>query len=258
VVFLLIAPAHKEDNRPTLLTISINPFMICIHHLTNSRSQRVIWLLEELGLKYNLIIHERCAKTRQAAESLYQVHPLGKAPVLIDGEINLAESGAIFDYIVATYGKETLAPAENSVEQINYYYWKNFSEASLMPYLAMTQVFSRIIKGTPFFFRPIIKLIFKKVNAEYLNKNLKSELNMIEQHLSTHQYFTGDKFTAADILMEFMLDALASRFFTQASHPHTSQYLLRIKQRPAYLRALKKGNWSEDEFNQYWRHMKNS
>jgi glutathione S-transferase len=232
--------------------------MISIHHLTNSRSQRVIWLLEELGLKYNLIIHERCAKTRQAAESLRQVHPLGKAPVLIDGEINLAESGAIFDYLVATYGKESLAPAENSVEIINYYYWKNFSEASLMPYLAMTQVFSRIIKGTPRPLKPFIKLVFKKVNSEYLYKNIKFELNMIEKHLNTHQFFAGDKFTAADILMEFMLDALSNRLFTETSHPHTSQYLFRIKQRPAFLRALENGNWSEDEFNQYWLHLKNS
>ena len=232
--------------------------MISIHHLTNSRSQRVIWLLEELGLKYNLIIHERCAKTRQAAESLYQVHPLGKAPVLIDGDINLAESGAIFDYLVATYGKEALAPAENSAEQINYYYWMNFSEASLMPYLAMSQVFTRITQGTPFFFKPLITLLFKKVNAKYLYKNLKIELNMIEKHLGTHECFTGDKFSAADILMEFMLSALSSRFFTQASHPHTSEYLLRIKQRPAYIEATKKGSWSEDEFNQYWLHLKNS
>ncbi len=232
--------------------------MISIHHLTNSRSQRVIWLLEELGLKYNLIIHERCAKTRQAAESLYQVHPLGKAPVLIDDEVNLAESGAIFDYLVATYGKETLSPAEKRVEQINYIYWKNFSEASLMPYLAMSQVFTRITLGTPFIFRPVVRLIFKKVNAGFLHKNLKSEMQMIEQHLSTHAFFAGNTFTGADILMEFMLSALSNRFFTQASHPHTSEYLLRIKQRPAYIEATKKGSWSEDEFNQYWRHLKNS
>lgn len=232
--------------------------MISIHHLTNSRSQRVIWLLEELGLKYNLIIHERCPKTRQAGESLYQVHALGKAPVLIDGEINLAESGAIFDYLVTSYGREALALTENSVEKINYYYWKNFSEASLMPYLAMAQVFTRITQGTPFFFRPIIKLIFKKVNKGFLHKNLKSEMQMIEQHLSTHSFFAGDKFTAADILMEFMLSALSSRFFTQASHPHTSGYLLRIKERPAYIKAIKKGSWSEYEFNQYWSHLKNS
>lgn len=232
--------------------------MISIHHLTNSRSQRVIWLLEELELKYNLIIHERCAKTRQAAESLYQVHPLGKAPVLLDGEINLAESGAIFDYIATKYGKGILVPAENSVEQTNYYYWKNFSEASLMPYLAMSQVFSRITQGAPFFFKPIIKLIFKKVNADFLHKNLKSEIHMIEQHLSNHTFFAGDKFTGADILMEFMLDALSKRFFTQASHPHTSEYLLRIKQRPAYIKAIKKGSWSEDDFNRYWSHLKNT
>ena len=232
--------------------------MISIHHLANSRSQRVIWLLEELGIKYNLIIHERCAKTRQAAESLYQVHLLGKAPVLTDGEINIAESGAIFDYLIDTYGKETLAPGKKSIEQINYFYWKNFAEASLMPYLAMTQVFSRIIKGTPLLLKPFITLVFKKVNSEYLYKNIKLELNLIEKHLSTHHFFAGNKFTAADILMEFMLDALSNRLFTDTSHPNTNQYLLRIKRRPAYLRAVKNGNWSEDEFNQYWLHLKNS
>lgn len=258
MVFLLIVPTLREDNRSTLATIPINSLMISIHHLTNSRSQRVIWLLEELELQYNLIIHERCTKTRQAAESLHQVHPLGKAPVLIDGEIKLAESGAIFDYLVETYGKESLAPTENSVEKINYLYWKNFSEASLMPYLAMSQVFTRITQGTPFIVRPIITLIFKKVNAGFLHKNLESEMQLIEQHLRNHTFFAGDTFTGADILMEFMLSALASRFFTQASHPHTSEYLLRIKQRPAYIKAIKKGSWSEDTFNQYWRHLKNT
>lgn len=232
--------------------------MISIHHLTNSRSQRVIWLLEELGLKYTIIFHERCAKTRQAAQSLYHIHPLGKAPVLIDGEVNLAESGAIFDYLLDTYPKEPLAPIAGGAARIHYCYWKNFSEASLMPYLAMTQVFTKITQNTPLIFKPIVKLIFKKVNAKYLHKNLQAELHMIEQHLSTHPYFAGDKFTAADILMEFMLDALATRFFTQASHPSTTQYLLTLKQRPAYLTAVKNGNWSEDEFNQYWSHLKNS
>ena len=230
--------------------------MISIHHLSNSRSQRVIWLLEELGTEYQLVIHARDKKNRQAPNSLYQVHPLGKAPVLIDKTLTLAETGAIFDYLVETYGKSSLAPAAHSANRFQYLYWKNFAEASLMPYLALTQVFARITRSMPFFLTPIIGLIVKKVNTQYIHVNLMSEVNLIEQHLSINQWFSGEQFTAADILMGFMLDALASRFVTDSSHPHTCKFVIEMKKRPAYQRANHKGQWSADDFNLYWQHLK--
>ena len=230
--------------------------MINIHHLTNSRSQRVIWLLEELGLEYTITFHERDKKTRKAGESLHNVHSLGKAPVLVDNAVTLAETGAIFDYLLETYDKETLTPSIDSPARINYLYWKNFAESSLMPYLAMTKLFFRIEQATSFIVRPIAKLVIKKINAEYLHANLSTETNLIEQHLGKHQWFAGDKFTAVDILIGFMLDALAGNFITNASHPNISRFVAEIKTRPAYKRANETGKWSEGEFNLYWRHLK--
>lgn len=232
--------------------------MISIHHLTNSRSQRAIWLLEELNLEYEIIFHERNKKTRQASESLRKVNVLGKAPVLIDKGLELAETGAIVDYLVETYGEGKLAPSTNSSVRINYLYWKNFAEASLMPYLAMTKLFSRIEQGAPFIIKPLIRMIIKKVNTEYLHANLRTEVNLIEQHLSKNLWFAGDQFTAADILMGFMLDALASRFVTDNSHPSICKFVAEIKKRPAYQRANTKGKWSADEFNHYWGHLNGS
>ena len=230
--------------------------MINIHHLTNSRSQRVIWLLEELNLEYTIIFHDRNTKTRQAAESLYQVHTLGNAPVLIDKTVTLAETGAIFDYVLETYDKDNLVPSTDNLARVNYLYWKNFSEASLMPYLAMTKLFARIAQGTPFILRPIATTVIKKINAEYLHMNLAIEANLIEQHLSTHKWFAGDQFTAADILMGFMLDVLAGKFIMKTSHPNSCKLVDEIKKRPAYQRAKEKGKWSEIDFNLYWSHLK--
>jgi len=230
--------------------------MINIHHLTNSRSQRVIWLLEELGLEYTITFHERDKKTRQAGESLHNVHSLGKAPVLIDNAVTLAETGAIFDYLLETYDKDILIPPTKNPARVNYLYWKNFAEASLMPYLAMTKLFSRIEQAIPFIVRPIARLVIKKINAEYLHANLANETNLIEQHLGKHQWFAGDQFTAADILIGFMLDALANKFITGTSHPNSYAFVNEIKKRPAYQLAKEKGKWSEDEFTMYWSHLK--
>ena len=229
--------------------------MIQLHHLTNSRSQRIIWLLEELGLEYDLIIHERDPHTRQAANTLYQVHPLGKAPVLIANTIQLAESGAIVDYLLEVYGSTGLIPPAQSPEKIHYIYWKNFAEASLMPYLAMTQLFAKINQRAFFPANIVLRAITKKVNQHYLHKNLQLELNLIEQHLSQHTWFAGEQFSAADILMGFMLDALAGRFVSAQTHPHIDEFVERTKQRPAYQRAAKKGQWSPDEFDRYGAHL---
>ena len=230
--------------------------MINIHHLTNSRSQRVIWLLEELGLEYTISFHERDKKTRQAGESLHNIHSLGKAPVLIDNAVTLAETGAIFDYLLENYDKDTLIPPTRNSARVNYLYWKNFAEASLMPYLAMTKLFSRIEQATPFIVRPIARLVIRKINAEYLHANLSTETNLIEQHLGKHQWFAGDQFTAVDILIGFMLDALAGKFIIKASHPNICGFVAEIKKRPAYKRANETGKWSEGEFNLYWSHLK--
>lgn len=235
--------------------------MITIHHLINSRSQRIIWLLEELGLQYKIVFHERDPHTRQASASLYKVHSLGKVPVIIDGDVELAESGAIVDYLIETYGTDTLVPevaeqAKQSISRCYYLYWKNFAEASLMPYLATTQVFARIEQYSPIIIKPIVKLIVNKVNHNYLHKNLEAEAHLIESHLSKNNWFAGNQFTAADILMTFMLDALFNRFLAKSSFPSIGRFIAAAKERPAYVNALKKGKWSGTEFDSYWNHLR--
>jgi glutathione S-transferase len=226
--------------------------MLTIHHLQNSRSQRVLWLLEELNLEYEIIIHGRNSSSRTADESLKKIQPLGKAPVLCDGNITLAETGAIFEYLLDNYSNGKLQPLHGSPERIFYTYWRHFSEGSLMPLLSMKLVFSGIVKGTPFFIRPLVKKIFNTVDARYLNPNLFTELDYIEQHLTQYTWFSGEEFTAADILIGFLLEAVSGRSADVQRYPAIAACVARIQHRPAYKSAIKKGNWSTVEFNDYW------
>jgi glutathione S-transferase len=226
--------------------------MLTLHHLQNSRSQRVIWLLEELYLEYHLVIHERDSASRGAGESLQKIHPLGKAPVLCDGTTTIAETGAIFEYLLDHYGEGSLEPQRNTTERTFYTYWRYFAEGSLMPYLSMAIVFNRIVTGTPFLVRPLISYIFGKVNKQYLHPTLFSELDYIEQHLNEHTWFSGSQFTAADILMGFLLEAISGRIANAIRYPKIGEFVDRIRQRPAYQQAAKKGNWSHENFDQYW------
>src|SRR5687768_5409513 len=118
--------------------------MLTVHHLNNSRSQRVLWLLEELGVPYEIKRYQRDPKTMLAPSSLKKVHPLGKSPVITDGELTVAESGAIIEYLVERYGKGTLAPPASAPAHRRYVYWMHYGEGSLMPLLVMKLVFSRI------------------------------------------------------------------------------------------------------------------
>lgn len=225
--------------------------MIQLHHLKNSRSQRVIWLLEELELPYEIIYHQRAGKTAPIA-SLLAVHPLGKAPVLCDGDITLAETGAILEYLNEVYGNQKLEPAKGTPERSQYLYWKQFAEGSLMPYLAMKLVFAAIVSGTPFIVRPLVKFIFSLVNAQYLNPNIQRELDFIEKTLHKNTWLAGEAFSIADVFMGFMLEAVAGRMAKATSHPNINQYVTRIRARPAYQRAVERGDWSAVEHAQYW------
>lgn len=216
--------------------------MITVHHLNNSRSQRVLWLLEELGLAYEVKRYERDPKTMLAPESLRKVHPLGKSPVITDGELTVAESGAIIEYLVERYGKGRLAPAAGTPERLRYTYWLHFAEGSAMPPLLMKLVFDRIEKGPmPFFVKPIAKAIAGKVKGSFIEPNLTRQLDYIEGELGKHAWFAGDDFSAADIQMSFPLEAAAARGGLGKSRPKLMQFLERIHQRPAYQRALERG-----------------
>ncbi len=213
--------------------------MITVHHLENSRSHRILWLLEELGLPYEIRHYRRDAKTSLAPPELLKVHPLGKSPVITDGDLTIAESGAIVEYLVDRYGKGGLIPPHGSPERLRYTYWLHFAEGTAMPPLVMKLVFNRIEKGPmPFFARPIARGIARKVKSGFIDPNLERIVAYMEGELGASEWFAGDAFTAADIQMSFPVQAAASRVGVR---PNLTRFLERIHARPAYKRAIEKG-----------------
>ena len=211
--------------------------MITLHHLNNSRSQRILWLLEELGLDYEVKRYERDKKTMFAPPELKKVHPLGKSPVITDGNFTIAESGAIIEYLVNTYGKGKL----KSNEPLRYTYWLHFAEGSAMPPLLLTLIFNKIEKTpAPFFIKPILKGVSMKVKTSFINPNLKNNFDFIESELGRTEWFAGDEFSAADIQMSFPMEAAASRGAGLLG-PKSVEYLKKIHARPAYKKALERG-----------------
>ena len=216
--------------------------MITVHHLNNSRSQRVLWLLEELGLPYEIKHYQRDATTMLAPDSLRKVHPLGKSPVITDGDVTVAESGAIVEYLVERYGQGRLIPAAGTPDRLRYTYWLHFAEGSAMPPLLMKLVFDKVANSPmPFFVKPIARGISAKVLSSFVEPNLKRQFDFMEAELSRSEWFAGDTFTAADIQMSFPLEAAAQRAGLGASRSHLAAFLKRIHARPAYQRALERG-----------------
>lgn len=216
--------------------------MITVHHLNNSRSQRVLWLLEELGVPYEIRRYERDARTMLAPPELRQVHPLGKSPVITDGDLVLAESGAIVETLIEQHGAGRLAPAPGSPERLRYRYWLHYAEGSAMPPLLFKLVFDQIAKAKmPFFAKPIAKAIVAKTMEAFILPNIKTHLDFMEAELGRSRWFAGADFSGADIQMSFPLEAAAARGGLNASRPRLMAYLERIHARPAYRRALEKG-----------------
>ncbi|MBO9649663.1 MAG: glutathione S-transferase [Variovorax sp.] len=217
--------------------------MITVHHLDNSRSQRVLWLLEELGVPYEIVRYQRDPKTMLAPTSLRAVHPLGKSPVVTteDG-VTLAESGAIVETLIERYGQGRLIPAAGTPEAVRYRYWLHFAEGSAMSPLLLKLVFDRIEKARmPFFAKPIAKSIAQKAKSSFVMPNIRAHLDYMEAELGKSQWFAGDSFTGADIQMSFPVEAAAVRGGLDASRPKLMAYLQRIHARPAYQRALERG-----------------
>ena len=216
--------------------------MIVVHHLNNSRSQRVLWLLEELGLPYEIRKYERNAQTMLAPPELQKVHPLGKSPVITDGDVTVAESGAIIEYLVERYGNGRLAPAIGTPERLRWRYWMHFAEGSAMPPLLLKLIFDKVeTSPMPFFVKPIAKAISGKLKAAMVTPNLTRQLDFMEAELAKSEWFVGDGFSAADVQMSFPIEAAAQRAGLDASRPKLMGYLKRIHARPAYRRALERG-----------------
>jgi len=216
--------------------------MITVHHLAKSRSQRVLWLLEELGLEYEVRRYERDPGTLLAPPVLRDVHPLGKSPVITDGALTVAESGAIVEYLVERYGGGRLAPPAGTPERLRYTYWLHYAEGSAMPPLLLKLIFDRIETGPmPFFVRPVARAVAGRVKSSFVEPQIRLHLDYLEGELARSTWFTGNEFTAADIQMSFPLEAAAARAGLDASRPHLRDFLDRIHARPAYRRALERG-----------------
>lgn len=216
--------------------------MMKLHHLNNSRSQRILWLLEELEVPYELVCHQRNSETLLAPPELQQVHPLGKAPVLEDGQQVLAESALIIEYLVSRYGEGRFVPATDSDEYWTCRYWLHYAEGSLMPFLLLALVMNKV-KTTPmpFLVKPVAARIADGVMTRFVRPNLDRHLSWVEQHLTNRIWFASDEPTMADFQMSFPLEAALSRTASADQYPAIAGWLKRVHARPAWKRAEQKG-----------------
>lgn len=208
----------------------------------------MLWLLEELELPYEIVKYERDPKTLLAPKALEAIHPLGKSPVVVDHaasggkDATLAESGAILEYLVETYGKGRLMPAAGTPAYRHYKYFLHYAEGSLMPYLLLKLIAGRIQRApVPFFVRPIAKKIGGRLAADFVDPNLTRHLAFLGDHLEKHRWFAGDELTAADIQMSFPVEAAVARAAELNPSPKLAAFVANIKARPAFQRALEKG-----------------
>ncbi|MFN2376250.1 MAG: glutathione S-transferase [Candidatus Binatia bacterium] len=216
--------------------------MVTLHHLNNSRSQRILWLLEELGVPYEIQRYQRDATTMLAPPELMKVHPLGKSPVLTDDGQTIAESGAIVEYLVEKYGGGRWIPPAGTPERLRYTYWMHYAEGSAMPPLLLKLVFTRIQEApVPFFVKPLVKRIVSTAMTSFIEPQLKKHLDYMEGELGKSEWFAGSEITGADVQMSFPLEAAASRAGLDRSRPRLMAFLEKIHARPAYRRALEKG-----------------
>ena len=236
------AAAHGRAIAPILAD------MITVHHLETSRSQRVLWLLEELGLPYEIVRYKRDPKTRLAPPELKAIHPLGKSPVITDGGITVAESGAILEYLAETYGVQaggiggTLMPRPGTPEHRQCRFWMHYAEGSLMNWLVMKLVFKTIpTQPMPFFVKPVARAISGKVQDRLIDPTLTTALEFMDKHLASHAWFAGDQISLADFQMSFAVEAVLSRAENASAYPHLKAYRDKMVARPAYQRAVEKG-----------------
>jgi len=216
--------------------------MIIVHHLNNSRSQRILWLLEELGLPYQIRRYERNPKTMLTPPELIAVHPLGKSPVITEDGQTVAESGAIVEYLIERHDSGRLRPAAGTAQRLRYTYWLHYAEGSAMPPLLMKLVFDSLPKQPmPFLVRPIVRRIASGAVDGFVMPQLDRHFDFWESELRDRDWFAGETFTAADIQMSFPVEAAAARAGLDQRRPRLMDFLKRIHARPAYVRALEKG-----------------
>ena len=214
---------------------------VIVHHLNNSRSQRILWLLEELGVDYELEHYQRDPQTMRAPASLARIHPLGKSPVVEIGDVKLVESAAVIEELLDRYGNGRLRPEAGTDAHRRYRFWLHYAEGSLMSPLLVKLVISRVRSApVPFFVKPIAKGIASKVDEGFTDPEIEKHLDFIEEELRRHRWFAGQELTGADIQMSFPLEAAAARGGA-AKYPQITGFLESVHERDAYQRALKRG-----------------
>lgn len=216
--------------------------MLTVHHLEASRSHRILWLLEELGCPYTLQIHRRDPKTLLAPPSLQALHPLGKAPLVVDEDGTvLAESGAILETLAERHGPHLLPPRGTAAAR-RCRYWLHFAEGSAMPLQVMGLVFRRVASAPmPFFARPIARAIAGKVQQGYLAPQMAAQRSLMEAELAEGPWFAGADFSLADLQMDYVVEALAAQPGGLDGHPRLARWLAAVQARPAYQRAVARG-----------------
>ncbi|TKB58302.1 glutathione S-transferase family protein [Ferrimonas aestuarii] len=214
--------------------------MLTVHHLENSQSIRILWLLEELGLDYHLQKYARVGPNTLAPLEYKALHPIGKAPTISDGQNRLAETNAIVDYLLDQQPNSPLRPTPGSPSREAYLYWFHATQGSLMPLLLQRLIFSRLISRSPRLIRPLIKLVINRAVSAYLQPNLSKMLGHIDNTLSNSMWIAGNQLTAADIVIGYCLEVAQVRVDFGDDYPHIERYLLQMRKRPAYQRALQK------------------
>jgi glutathione S-transferase len=212
--------------------------MLTVHHLNNSRSQRVLWLLEELQLPYEIVKYERDPKTRLAPPELEKIHPLGKSPVITDDGTTIAESAVILEYLVEKYGNGKLVPPKDTPNYRRYRYYMHYAEGSLMPFLLLRLITSRV-RAAPVLVRPIAKKIANTIDDTFVSPNLSRHVAFLASELSSSDFFAGGELTAADIQMSYPMEAVLAR--VPDAPAVIKNWVARVHERPAYKRALERG-----------------
>lgn len=219
------------------------PMALTLHHLERSRSHRILWLFEELELDYAITTYKRHPETIRADPALKAIHPLGKAPIVTDGEVVLAETGAILEHVLAQHGGGRLVPDADTPEARDFRYYLHYAEGSLMPPLLVRMIFDKLAAAkVPFFIKPIVRQIVAQVESNYTAGELSLHTSFLDNHLADRPYFAGESFTGADIQMSYPVEALVDRARqSDSATRNLRDWVARIRARPGYQRAVAKG-----------------
>ncbi len=214
--------------------------MITVHNLENSQSIRILWLLEELGVEYNIKQYSRNKETSFASEEYRKIHPVGWAPTITDNGVAMAETNAIVDYILDKHPGSALRPEKGQEGRGDYLYWFHATQGSLMPFLVWSLVLNRMDDGVPFFVKPVVKAITKKVRAQFVHPRTDKLMTHLNNCLRENKWLAGETFTAADIVMGYCLEALDGRSENPHPYPCIERYIRDFRSRDAYKTAMKK------------------